>query len=317
MIGIIILLVIVGMTLGGLIAWLAPKLAGGGAAGLVGFLDRQNWTPSEEEIALRPIRRLIDQDHYREALAGLEKLLDQHRPTYEALLLKAKLHYHIGGIDQTTAALVQSIGLSHTTEQQLAVMELLAQIEEQQPPASHPPAGGTRRLSLGLELILFPPAAKDRSLHKTIPPGSYDVEETLHGKLLWLKLANEDWGNAEICWEAARASLPPPFVPQKRAIFKRKSRLDQQAEAQALLKEANIFIRQEDWPRALPLLQKASASHPDHYEIAYRWAQAVRRTADDATAAAAVERILQQSQWTPSEQQMLLQLKRPLPTTKV
>jgi thioredoxin-like negative regulator of GroEL len=100
------------------------------------------------------------------------------------------------------------------------------------------------------------------------------------------------------------------------AALKGKPRIYSQAEAQKLLKQANQFIRQDDWPRALPLLQKASACDPDRYEIAYRWAQAVRRTADDAATAKAVAKVLAQSRWTRSEQEMLLQLKRPLPSSK-
>jgi tetratricopeptide (TPR) repeat protein len=309
---------------------LSPNIAFLFSAGLSNFLDPQDWTPAEEAIALRPIRDLIDDDQNREALAGLDKLLQNHKPTYEAILLKAKLLYHIGDIDDTSAALVQLIGLSKTTQQQLAVMELLALLEKHQPPASRPPARGIRRLSIEHELILFPPAANDRSLYKTIPPGAYQVEETLHHDHLWLKLAQEDWGNAEMCWEAACEILPPAPAPPKRVLFPRfaqmsaalaaalegKPRIHSQAEAQKLLKQANQFIRQDDWPRALPLLQKASACDPDRYEIAYRWAQAVRRTADDAATAKAVAKVLAQSRWTRSEQEMLLQLKRPLPSSK-
>jgi hypothetical protein len=305
---------------------LAPNFAFFLSARLSNFLDPQDWTPAEEEIALRPIRRLIDEDQNREALAGLGKLLTKHKPTYEAMLLKAKLLYHIGGAQETADALVQTIGLSKTTQQQLAVMELLAALDELPQPAPKPPACGTRRLSIQHDLVLFPPAAGDRSVHKTIPPGGYEVEEILHRNHRWLKLAGEDWGNAEICWEAVREIHRPAPAPPKdgffrwmarmsgagAAAFKRKSRIHSQAEARKLLQEANNFIRREDWRRALPLLQKASACDPERYEIAYRWAQAVRRTADDATTARVVGKILDQNQWTDSEQQMLLQLKRPL-----
>jgi hypothetical protein len=47
--------------------------------------------------------------------------------------------------------------------------------------------------------------------------------------------------------------------------------------------------------------------------LAYRWAQAVRHTANDAATAEAVSQVLRQSRWTESEQHMLQQLKRPLP----
>jgi len=76
------------------------------------------------------------------------------------------------------------------------------------------------------------------------------------------------------------------------------------------LKEANQFIRREDWPAALPLLQKALARNPHRYEIAYRWVQAVRQTGDDDDAARAVNKILARQQWSATEQEMLRQLRR-------
>ena len=80
--------------------------------------------------------------------------------------------------------------------------------------------------------------------------------------------------------------------------------------AKALLKEANTHIRLGEWRQATPMLQKAAVLDPDHYEIAYRFAQAVRQTADDAVTRETVDKILAQSQWTNHERQMLLQLKR-------
>lgn len=92
--------------------------------------------------------------------------------------------------------------------------------------------------------------------------------------------------------------------------LKGKPRLLAQAEAAQFLKEASQFIRQEDWPAALPLLQKATACDPHRYEIAYRWVQAVRRISDDRATAVAVDKVLAQNQWSPDEQQMLRQLQR-------
>jgi hypothetical protein len=63
---------------------------------------------------------------------------------------------------------------------------------------------------------------------------------------------------------------------------------------------------------ALPLLQKASACDPERFEIAYGWMQAVRHTSTAAATAAAVSRVLEQSQWSKDEQHMLEQLNRPL-----
>jgi tetratricopeptide (TPR) repeat protein len=310
---------------------LAPSIAYNLGIGLSNFLDPHDWTPAEEEIALRPIRRLIDSDQYDQALDGLDALLKKHKPTYEALLLHAKLLYHFGRLDETAAALLQSIGLSHTTAQQLAVMELLAALEDRLPGPPAPTARGTRRrLRIGHELVLFQPAAADRSLHKTIPPGGYEVEEILHRRRRWLKLAGEDWGNAQTCWEAVLEVHAPASVPQDKGLLRQiarmhraisvalkgRPRLHSQMEADKLLKEASQHIRQQDWPSALPLLQKASACDPHRYEIAYRWVQAVRHTADDHATASAVKKVLAQSQWSANEKEMLRQLQRPIAPKK-
>jgi len=303
---------------------LTPNIAFYCGVGLSNFLDPLDWTPAEEEIALRPIRRLIDNDQFYQAATDLEALLQKRRPTYEALVLHAKLHHHFARWDAAAAALLRVIPLSHTLEQQLTVMELLATLEERLPVAPGPPAPGTRRISIGHELALFPPAASDRSQYKVIPPGDYEVGEVIHGRQEWLKLAGEDWGNAKACWEAVR-EIPAPAAapPRKRllcqigrmhqaisAALKGRPRHQRQAEADQLLKEANQFIRREDWPAALPLLQKALARDPHRYEIAYRWVQAVRQTGDDDAAARAVNKILARQQWSATEQEMLRQLRR-------
>jgi hypothetical protein len=59
-------------------------------------------------------------------------------------------------------------------------------------------------------------------------------------------------------------------------------------------------------------LKKAATTDPERYEIAYRWVQAVRNTADDATTARAVKRALHQNQWTFDQQEMLERLQLPL-----
>jgi thioredoxin-like negative regulator of GroEL len=312
--------------LGFLIVLLSPNMAYYCGAGLSNFLDPQDWTSTEEEIALRPIRRLIDRDHYHQALAELDKILKSHKPTYEALLLKSKLLHQCGRLHETVAALLSLIALSQTTAQQLAVMELLGLLEEYQQEAPKPIAAQARRIQIHHELILFQMSGDASPPHKEIPPGAYKVEETLHRNRRWLKLAGEDWGNAEICWEAIAAMDLPAAAPPKKGLFWRIARMHQaislaikgkprhhrQAEAQKLLNEANRLIRGDDWPRALPLLQRASACDPDRYEIAYRWAQAARLTGSDAATAQVVSRVLAQSQWTENEEQMLNQLKRPI-----
>ena len=301
---------------------LAPSIAYNFGIGLSNFLDPQDWTPAEEEIALRPIRRLIDRDQYFQALGDLDALLKKHKPTYEALLLQAKLLHHFGRVEDTAAALLKSIPLSHTTAQQLVVMELLAILEERLASPPQTPVPGTRRLRIEHELVLFQPNAADRSLHKTIPPGSYQVEETTHRQHRWLKLAGENWGNAQTCWQAVLEIQRPPPVPQKKGILwqiarmhqavtfalKGRPRLYSQAEAGQLLQQANQFIRREDWQAAVALLEKASACDPHRYEIAYRWVQAVRHTADARATARAIKKVLAQNQWSPNEQEMLRQV---------
>jgi tetratricopeptide (TPR) repeat protein len=313
------------VVLGFLVILLSPNIAHLCGAGLFRFLDPQDWTCAEEEIALRPIRKLIDKDHFHQALSDLEKILKTHRPTYEALLLKAKLLHQCGRIDDTAAALLSLIALCQTIPQQLTVMELLASLDEyrREPPA--PPAPGIRRVKIHHELVLFQMSAEPPAPHKEIPPGAYDVEEVLHHDRRWLKLAGEDWGNAGMCWEAILDPRQTAAAPQKFGFVRRIARaheaishavkgkpfMRQQAEAQRLFKEASQWIRQDDWPRALPLLQQASACDPDRYEIAYRLVQAARRTGGNDAAARIAAQVLEQSQWTESEEQMIRELMRP------
>jgi hypothetical protein len=311
---------------GFLILLLAPNIAHHFGAGLSNFLDNYDWTPTEEEIALRPVKRLIDKDNYRQAIAELDELLKKHKPTYEAVLLKAKLLHHIGRVDETETALLDLIALSNSTEQQLAVMDNLALLEEHHQAPENPPAAGARRIEIHHELVLFQTDGDSRAAYKELPPGTYEVEELMHRNRRWLKLAGDNWGNAAMCWEAILSSRLPPARPPKKGPFQLIARMHQsisaalkgkprrqlQADAQQLFKEANQFIRCDDWHKALPLLQKASAGDPDRYEFAYRWAQAVRYTANDAVTAKIVGRILQQSRWTEDEEHMLEQLKRPL-----
>ena len=289
-----------------------------GASGLVGLLDRQDWTPGEEEIALRPVRLLIDKDNFRQALGELEELLKTRKPTYEALLLKAKLLHHVGRVDEARTALLGLIGLSHSTPQQLAVMEMLAFLDENNQESPRAPASGTRRIEIGHDLILFRTSGDDPPLQREIPPGSHEVVEIVHRKRIWLKLSGEDFGNAAICWEAIppvnRPSPAPPnkgFLSKMAMAIRGKSRRQLRAESRDFFREANEFLRRDDWHSALPLLQKAAAADPDRFEIAYSWVKAARQTGGDPAAAEAVARVLQQSQWSKSEEEMFKQLKRP------
>ena len=309
-----------------LVILLAPNIGYLIGAGFSNFLDPQDWTSAEEEIALLPIRRLIDKENYRQALGELDELLKTHKPTYEAVLLKAQLLHHIGRVDETVTTLLSLIALSNSTAQQLAVMENLAFLEEDQQAPPNPPAAGARRVQISHELVLFPTNEATSASHKEIPPGVYDVVGIVHRNRHWLKLAAENWGNAERCWEAIRAVDQPAGEPPKNGFFRRIARMHQaisrsmrgkprrelMADSQKLFREASEFIRREEWAKALPLLQQASACDPDRYEIAYRWALAVRHTSDDAATAEVVGRVLRQSIWTDNERQMLEELKRPL-----
>jgi tetratricopeptide (TPR) repeat protein len=311
--------------LGFLILLLAPNIAYLCGASLSNFLDPQDWTSDEEQIALRPIQRLIGKDQYSQALSDLDELLKTHKPTYEALLVKAKLLHHFGSVDETVATLLTLISLSHTTAQQLAVMELLAVLEGQHQEPPRPLVHETRAIEIHHDLVLFQTDGDAASAHQEIPPGTYKVQEITHRNHRWLKLAGENWGNAEMCWQAVLVK-PVVSVPQKKSFFspiarmhqavttavKGKPRRQRQAEAKELFREAGRLIRGNQWRKAAPLLQKASACDPDHYEIAYRWVQSVRFTATDDETEQTVAQVLRQSRWTEHEEQMLRQLQKPI-----
>ena len=309
--------------LGFLIILIAPNLAYLFGAGISNLVDPQNWTSAEEELALRPIHRLIDKDQFSQALTDLNELLKRHKPTYEALLIKAKLLHHFGSVDETVATLLKLIPLSHSTAQQLVVMELLEQMEQQYQDPASPFIPGMRTVEISHELVLFLMDGEKPVLHKEIAPGPYKVEEALHRNHRWLRLEGENWGNAEMCWDAVRSKQPAPaqsrkilFGPIARlheaiaAVITRKPRRFQQAEAKELFKEAGQLIRRNDWQNAVPLLQKASARDPDHYEIAFRLIQAVRFTSGQEYTEQIVRKVLNQSQWTQHEEEMIRQAGR-------
>lgn len=308
------------LAIAGFIAMLlAPNIAFHFGAAVSNFLDPHDWTPWEEEIALRPIQKMIDRDQFQEALAELDQLLKKHKPTYEALLLKSKLLHHFSSVDETVATLLKMIPLSHSTPQQLAVMEALAAMESQLQSPAKPFVPKMRRVRICHELVLFPIEANDCSSHKAIPPGDHEVEETIHGTQRWLKLTAESWGNAEICWAAVQAVAPASSSRPNRDFFGPVARMHKaisnaisgrthfqaQAQANQLLKEAGKFIKEEDWEQALPLLQKASACDPHSYEIAYRLVQVVRHTENKENSARILREVLGQSHWTEDEQSML------------
>jgi thioredoxin-like negative regulator of GroEL len=298
---------------------LAPNIAHYVGIGFSNFVDPQDWTPWEEEIALRPIQRLIDRDRFQEALEQLDELLEKHKPTYEALLLKSKLLNHFSSVDETLDTLVKMIPLSHSVDQQLAVMEAIADVEKKYQRPAAPFVPQTRRIRIRHELVVFPSDIEDRSTHFTIPAGEYQVEETNVGTQRWLNVVGQNLGNAKICWEAVEEIAPrpasrlnssfiAPIAQMHGAITKLvsgHSHFQTQARAKKLLKEAVGLIREDNWSGALPLLQKASSCAPDSYEIAYRLMQAVRRTESPEKSFRMLHQVLNQSRWSDDEQAML------------
>ncbi len=235
--------------LGFLALLLGPNIAHHCGAALSNFLDPPDWTPAEEEIALRPIRRLIEKDQYYQALTELNQLLEKHKPTYEALLTKAKLLFHFGTVEETVATLLSLIALSKTTAQQLVVMEHLAALEEHAQDPPQPPASGTRRIEIDHELILFQTAGGASPLHKEIPPGTYEVEEICTATGAGSNWREKIGAMREMCWEAILAIEPPAAAPAKKGFFwqiagmpqaitiaiRGKPRIQQQAEARHTL----------------------------------------------------------------------------------
>jgi tetratricopeptide (TPR) repeat protein len=304
-----------------LIVLLAPNLSYFMGMGVANFLDPQDWTPLEEEIALKPVRDLIDRGNYRQALAELERLLAARKPTYEAVLTRAKLLNHIGRVNEAEGALLQLIGLSQSGPQQLSVMEMLSSLETLPPDAPPAAVSGTRDMEIGHEFVLFQLTAEKPRPHREIAPGKYRVEEIIYDNQSWLKLAGEDWGNAKACWEAIPVAATAN-VSVKKGVFYRIAQAQQSltvaikgkphrqrvADAQALFKEANQLIRNNEWQRALPLLEQASKANPDKYEYAYRWLQAAGQTAGAPVLARVTKEVLEQSQWSKSEETMLKQL---------
>jgi tetratricopeptide (TPR) repeat protein len=316
-------LVAFSVILGFLAILLAPNIAHLFGVAFSGLLDPQDWTPAEEEIALRPVVRLIEKDRFSEALTELDELLKKHKPTYEALHIRAKLLNHFRRFDEASATLLQMIRLSYSTGQQLIVMELLATLDSSQSRSKGPFVPGVRRMPISHELVLFRTDSDEQFDHKEIQAGDYQVEPIIKGGHTWLVLIGEPWGNAESCWEAVReiaesnqasarkgflyrvASLQQSIVVGK----KRKSHRQSKAESIALHKEAKQLIRQGDWAKAMPLLEKASVEDPDNYEIAYRLVQAAYQVGARSNPAAILRKVLAQSRWTEDQERMLQQLR--------
>lgn len=305
--------------IGGLGVLLAPSLGHFFGATLTNFLDPHDWTPAEEEIALRPIVKLIDKNLYQDAFAELEKLLKKHKPTYEALNLKAKLLNHFQRFDETVAALLQMLRLSHTAEQQLIVMELLSGLDRHLSGPARIPVLGVREIQIAHELVLFQADAACLSDHKAILAGAHRVQEVLVGRHCWLVLDGESWGNDARYWDAVAETNQLTRRQNKNGLLQRMAKIPQalkgkdwrqsKQESRANFKSALQFIRQEDWLQALPLLQQASAADPHNYEIAYRLVQAAFQVGPSCDPIGTLKRVLAQSGWTEDEERMLRQLK--------
>jgi hypothetical protein len=110
--------------LGMLAALLAPNIAWFCSYGIQSAIDPQDWVSHDEEIVLKPVHQLIEAEDYQAAYKTLECLLKQHRPTYHALFLRAKLQYHFGKIKQAKQTLLRMMELAQHPDQQLASMRL-------------------------------------------------------------------------------------------------------------------------------------------------------------------------------------------------
>ncbi|HEY3857671.1 MAG TPA: tetratricopeptide repeat protein [Verrucomicrobiae bacterium] len=303
----------------GLGVLLAPNIGHFFGAALTNFLDPQDWTPAEEEIALRPIVKLIDKYRYQDAFVELEKLLKKHKPTYEALNLRAKLLNHFQRFDETIATLLQMLRLSHTAEQQLIVMELLSGLEGHQSGVARDPVLGAREIRIAHELVLFQADAVGSSDHKAILAGTHRVQEIIVGRHCWLVLEGESWGNDARYWDAVAETNQPKPRENKNGLLQRIAKIPQalmgkdwrqsKQESRGHFKSAMQFVRQEDWVQALPLLQEASAADPHNYEIAYRLVQAAFRVGPSCDPNGTLKRVLAQNGWTEDEERMLRQLK--------
>ena len=306
---------------------LSPNIAHYCGLAFTNLVDPHDWKPSEEEIELRPVQRLIDREKHAEALALLDSLLKSQKPTYEALLLKTRLLYHFQNVPETLDTLLRMLSLSKSTAQRVAVMEGIMAIAAQRPPAIPCPptaqAGGqpARRMRTQHELLLTPVGATNLSVHSEIPPGVYEVETIILGGQPWLQLVGETWGTYGMCWEAVQCPEAQPEIaagpnhPFLAWIARMHRKIgyalsgspdfQAQTEARKLLKEANEFIRRMQWSQALPLLQKAAACDPHCYEIAYRLVEATRRCEGREGVNRTLRRVLRQSNWSENEETML------------
>jgi len=291
---------------------IAPSIAFHCGASFVNFIDPQNWTPSKEDIALNPIRKLIERDRHREALDELERLLQTHEPSYEALLLKTKLLFHFSSHCAAVVTLLEMIRLSRTPAQQMAVMESLHVLENDFGCVAMPRmAESPTVFSVDHELILFDTQVCDLSQHETILPGSYEVDEVIQGHVRWLKLKGSGWGNQLACWEGAqkpaaaagnwRGDLAKMAVPEQRTPRP----VLAQAKARELKKRAIGLMQEERWEEAVATLHRAFHCDPGNHEIAYRLMDAARHRGSELEMQELLEEVVKSGSWTEQELELL------------
>ncbi len=307
--------------MGFIIILIVPNVSHLLGAAVCDLLETNDWSSENEEITLKPVQRLIDKDRYQDAFEELEALLKQYKPSFNALLLKAKLLNQFQRYNEVEAALLQMLRLSGTARQQLTVIELLASLEAHQKGVLERPEPGRRPWRINRPLVLVKTGSADFSDYKEIPAGEYAVEEAANGRRCWLVLPGEPWGNAKACWEAVRETGRMRSAVKKGFFYhvaRTQGRLAQairgkswrqaRADSRATQAEADRFIRAGNWTSAMPLLQKASDDAPDNYEIAYRLVQAARLTSVHPDSDAVLKKVLTQSRWTEDQERMLKQL---------
>lgn len=179
----------------------APKISSLIGGGLARLLSPSDSVPNAEKIDLQPVLDLIDRDNYPRALAEVDALLQKQKPTHDALLIKTRILHHLGKMAETRALLPDLMSLSKNAEQQLAAMQFLPLLKE-----SGALAAGIQNIVINHELVVFQMTGGDAPMHKVIPAGTHRIEAVTHRERHWLKLVNENWGNAAVWWEAVRKS---------------------------------------------------------------------------------------------------------------
>jgi hypothetical protein len=78
------------------------------------------------------------------------------------------------------------------------------------------------RITISHSLVLFPADTRDLSgEQREVPAGTYRVEAVdERGKVRWLKIEGENWGNAAECWDAVKSGGEPrPLLRTRNLIL--------------------------------------------------------------------------------------------------